>query len=210
MVKKYSGEERQFLNKSEMARRYNCDVRTIDRCVKIQDGIILPKASTRQYKSVLDGYKEIIMNKIDVHGCSAKSVYRFIKTKGYRGKYSTVGAFAREHKDTEIQKATIRFETTMGLQAQVDWKENMTLTNKHGEEFTINIFLLVLGYSRLKYACLTFDRTQDTLFKCLSNAFAYIGGVPQEILFDISFSKTVNCYILLNRWLKWQKDIQKI
>ncbi len=53
------------------------------------------------------------------------AAYKFIQKKGYSGKYSTVAAFIKNHKNEEITKATIRFETAPGLQAQVDWKENI-------------------------------------------------------------------------------------
>lgn len=78
----------------------------------------------------------------------------------------------------------IRFETTLGLSAQVDWKENLKLVNKFGEVTSCNIFLYVLGYSRIKYLELTFDRFQITLFRCLTNAFQYTGGILAEIWFD--------------------------
>lgn len=48
------------------------------------------------------------------------SVSKFISKKGYSGKYSTVAAFVSDHKQSELKKATIRFETTPGLQAKVD------------------------------------------------------------------------------------------
>ena len=92
--------------------------------------------------------------------------------------------FFSKHKRNEIKKATIRFETTPGQQAQVDWKENLTMISRHGEIFKVNIFLMVLGFSRIKYTCLTTDRKQNTLFLCLINAFKYFGGIPHEILFD--------------------------
>lgn len=62
------------------------------------------------------------------------------------------------------------------LQAQVDWKESMKLVNKHGEIFEINIFLMILGYSRYKYIKLTSDKNQNTLFKCIVGAFRYFNG----------------------------------
>ncbi|WP_394354637.1 hypothetical protein [Paratissierella segnis] len=86
-------EEEYVLNKSELARRFSCDRRTVDKYLK--------DAST--------------------------------ETK----------------KPREISKATIRFDTSPGLQAQVDWKESITMINRQGEVFEINIFLMVLGYSRL-------------------------------------------------------------
>ena len=87
-------------------------------------------------------------------------------------------------KHEQIKKATIRFETNPGLQAQVDWKETMTLKNREGKKFTINIFSIILGYSRFKYIKLTLDRTQQTVFQSLTDAFNYFGGVPKKILFD--------------------------
>jgi transposase len=172
------------LNKSELARRFNCDSRTIDRYLKINSGELEPKKSSRVYESFIDEYKSIIIEKVDTYGATAMAVYKFIEKKGYKGKYSTVATFVKKYKNVEIQKATVRFETTPGLQAQVDWKENLTMISKHGEIFKVNIFLMVLGYSRIKYVKLTTDREQKTLFKCMISAFSYFQGIPQEILFD--------------------------
>lgn len=183
-LKKYTREEQGLLNKSELARRFNCDSRTIDRYLKINSGELEPKKSSRVYESFIDDYKSIIIEKVDTYGATAMAVYKFIEKKGYKGKYSTVAAFVKKHKNVEIQKATVRFETTPGLQAQVDWKENLTMMSKHGEIFKVNIFLMVLGYSRIKYVKLTTDREQKTLFKCMISAFSYFQGIPQEILFD--------------------------
>ncbi len=58
------------------------------------------------------------------------------------------------------------------------------MISKHGEIFKINKFLIVLGYSRTKYVCLTTNRNQETLFKSMIEGFKYFGGIPQEILFD--------------------------
>ena len=60
----------------------------------------------------------------------------------------------------------------------------MKLYDIKGNEYIISIFLIVLGNSRYKYIELTFDQTQSTLFRCLSNSFRYFGGTTEEILFD--------------------------
>jgi len=180
----YSREEREMVNKSEMARRLNCDPRTIDRYLKIKSGEIVPQHSKRVYESLLDDYKTVIIDKVDTYGATAMAAYKFIEKKGYKGKYSTVAAFVKTHKNDEVSKATIRFETAPGLQSQVDWKEELTMISKYGEVFKVNIFLMVLGYSRMKYLRLTTNRNQDTLFLCMIEAFKYFRGIPQEILFD--------------------------
>lgn len=183
-LKIYLKEDKTLLNKSEIARRFNCDPRTVDRYLKIQEGKLAKTSGKRIYPSILDEYKSTIVEKVDTYGATAMAVFKFIQKRGYKGKYSNVARFIKEHKDKEIKKATIRFETTKGLQAQVDWKEEITLKTKSGETLKMNIFLMVLGYSRYKYICLTQDRTQDTLFRCLMNAFDYFGASPHEILFD--------------------------
>lgn len=171
------------MNKSEIARRFNCDPRTVDRYIKIQEGTIIPK-KREPYKSKLDDFKTTIDNKVDIHGASAMATYKFIQKKGYTGKYSIVADYVKKHKDSETSKATIRYETSPGFQAQVNWKEDMQMISKHGEVFKVNIFLMVLGYSRTKYICLTMKRNQETLFKCMIDGFKYFGGIPEEILFD--------------------------
>lgn len=60
----------------------------------------------------------------------------------------------------------------------------MKLHDRIGNEYVVSIFLIVLGHSKYKYIELTFDQTQNTLFKCLTNAFKYYGGTTEEILFD--------------------------
>lgn len=84
----------------------------------------------------------------------------------------------------QTKKATIRVEHTIGLSAQVDWKEQVTMADRNGVPHTFSIFLYVLPYSKFKFLKLTLDQKQDTLFKCLFEAFKATGGIPKEIWFD--------------------------
>src|SRR5690606_13552573 len=75
------------------------------------------------------------------------------------------------------------------------------------EFLEVNIFLMVLGYSRIKYLKLTVDRTQKTLFECLYDGFEYFGGAPKEILFDnmstvVDRSRTIFKNIAINNVFK--------
>ena len=45
-------------------------------------------------------------------------------------------------------------------------------------------FLLVLGYSRMRYIEFVSDMSTNTLIRCHQNAFRYFGGYPEEILYD--------------------------
>ena len=159
-------EVKDLINKSEIARRFNCSINTVNRYLNMQEST----TSTRKYSSKLDNFKGIIIEKTDDFSANGRAIFNFIKDKGYSGSYGTVAKFIKEHKKEEQNKATMRFETTPGFQAQVDWKENFKIINKDGKEFEINIFLMILGYSRYKYIELTLDKSQDTLFECVLHA----------------------------------------
>lgn len=206
-IEKYRGDFK-LINKSELARRLDCDRRTIDRYL-LNKGTI---RKSRTIEKLINGYEEIIKEKLDI-GATIMAVYKFIKNeKGYQGGYQTVYNFAKKYKDSSLLKATIRFETNPGLQAQVDWKEKLTMVSKHGELFEVNIFLMVLGYSRMKYMKLTTSRTQNILFLSMIEGFKYFGGIPKEILFDnmstvVDRSKTTYKNISINkRFDQFSKD----
>lgn len=167
-------------NYAELAKQLGCDYRTVKRYyeIELQGGYQKPPKP-----SILDPYKQIVEDKLAIP-CTATAIYKFLQKKGYKGCYSVVKRYCNKYKVEQNHKATIRYETNPGLQAQVDWKESKHLTSKNGEIFEINIFLIILGYSRLKYIELTTDRKQETVFGCLVNAFNFFGGVPKEILFD--------------------------
>jgi len=62
-----------IVNKSEVARRFGCSWKTVDRRIN-PDKYVKPKKQ-RIYNSKLDEYKELILSKIDIYYCSSKSIY---------------------------------------------------------------------------------------------------------------------------------------
>lgn len=202
-------EVKEMINKSELARRFNCSINTVNKYLEVQQN----KEKTRKYTSKLDDFKGIVIEKVDDYSANGRAIYNFIKDKGFTGSYGTVSKFIKEHKKEEQNKATMRFETTPAFQAQVDWKENFKLINKDGKEFEINIFLMILGYSRYKYIELTLDRTQDTLFECILHACNNFGGVPHEVLFDNMatvvdrLSSTYKAVVINKKFAQFAKDV---
>lgn len=178
-------EELGLVNKSELARRLGCNRRTVAKYIedKVQPDQEAKESSNKK-PLLIDPFKDIIIEKADNYSASAMAIYKFIKQKGYKGSYRPVAYFVNKHKNSETKKATIRFETSPGHQAQVDWKEEVTMISRNGEVFKFNIFLMVLGFSRMKFIKITMNRSQNTLFMCLFEAISYFGGVPREMLFD--------------------------
>lgn len=119
-------EVKDLVNKSEIARRFDCSYNTVTKYMNSTQKV----DNTRKYSSKLDNFKGIIIDKVDNYGANARGIFNFITDKGYSGSYQTVANYIREHKKTENKKAIIRFETSPGLQAQVDWKEDFRLISK--------------------------------------------------------------------------------
>lgn len=170
-------------NYAAIADQYNCDYRTVKKAYEEAKQPKTKPEPKAKRPSKLDPFKAKIDEKLNIP-CSAMAIYKFIVKHGFTGKYSIVRDYCAKYKTHQVQKATIRVEHTAGLSAQVDWKEKMTLYNNEGKPFTFNIFLYVLPYSKLKYITLIFERSQDTLFNCMDDAFYHTGGVPKEIWFD--------------------------
>lgn len=203
------GGEKDIMSKAAMARIMNCDPRTVKRYLNGYN----EKATRKVVKaSKLDNFKGIIISKLEL-GCTSMAIFKFIQKEGYDGSYSLVADFVQKNRKEQLKKATIRYETAPGLQAQVDWKENLKMVSKNGEIFEVNIFLMVLGYSRMKFVKLTSDKTQKTLFNCMNEAFKYFEGIPKEILFDNMSTvvdranSRIGSVKLNTRFLQYSKDI---
>ena len=182
-VEKLTLEGGNKLNKTELARQFGCCWETIDRRLNPDKYKKIKKK--RIYNSKLDPFKSIIDEKLEKMNVPATGIYFLLKTKyNFTGKYGIVRKYVSEKKEQIITTLTIRFETVKGYQSQVDWKEKLKLHDTNNNENVISIFLIVLGHSRYKYIELTFDQKQETMFKCLTNAFKYYGGTTEEILFD--------------------------
>lgn len=174
-------------NFATLGREYGCDYRTAK--IRYYEEVnkekgIEPELKIR--KHIIDDYKDIIINKLEtIPGITAYSIYYFLKVeKNYKGSYETIKNFVRENKDKRKQPASIRVNPIIGKVAQVDWKEDFKLTNKTGEVFVINLFLMRLHYSKKFYAKLTIDKKRDEVKTCIVESLEYFNGIPREIWFD--------------------------
>jgi len=79
----------------------------------------------------------------------------------------------------------VRFETPAGVQAQVDFARFVVdFTDDPGTSRIVWLFSLVLGHSRFIFARYVMHQDLQTLLRCHMQAFAALGGVPIEILYD--------------------------
>jgi len=196
-------------NYSALAREYGCDRRTVKKYNNGYKG----KTNKRIKKSKLDEYQEIIIEKMSYKGSIMKSVYEYLVDKYSKERIGSYSNFQKYIVNKEIQKnnknlKTVRYETLPGKQAQVDWKEDITMVSKYGEEFKFNVFSFKLGNSRYVYYEYRKEKTRADVFECLINAFKFIGGVPEEILFDNMASIVdINTGKTNNRFKEFAKDM---
>ena len=172
-------------NYAGLAKKYGMDWRTVKKYYLGYKG----KPRTRNKKSKLDIYKQEIIDKLQIKRLTVKGIYEFMVSKygiDKIGSYSNFITYVKKNKlvSKTNKSGHARFETKPGKQGQVDWKEDITLTSSLGEKFIINVFHVVLSYSRYSHLELSIQKRTDDVFRCLIGAFNAFGGVPEELLFD--------------------------
>lgn len=134
--------------------------------------------------SKLDPYVAPIENWLEEDPLySATSIYDRLRPLGFGGSYEIVKRRVRTLKEKKQRVAYLRFETEPGRQAQADFGE-FQVEEPDGSVTKYYLFAMILGYSRKIYAELLETSDLVTFLDCHIRAFAYFGGVPDDILYD--------------------------
>lgn len=172
--------KKQGLSNRQIARQLGMDRRTV---AKLTACDVAPKRKGRDLPSMLDAYKETIDAWLESYpSLRASTILERLRPLGYEGGYTTVKDYVHATKGAIAKKATVRFETLPGYQAQVDFGAVRVsyLAGSVLERF----FILQMGFSRYRIIRLCDDETRATLTACLAGAFSQLGGVPAELLLD--------------------------
>lgn len=183
------------INKSQIARELGVDARTVGKYINGYK-----KSVTRNRKSKFDVFYPIIKELLSDESIQIfyykRVLWQYLKDnynldcaqssfRRYISKHEEFNNYFKRRRNKYTSKAApMRYETAIGQQAQVDWKENIEFILSDGEIIKINIFVIILSYSRFRIYRLSLSRTQDILFSFLDEAFESFGGVPQELLTD--------------------------
>ena len=169
----------------DIGKRYNIDRRTAK---KYSEANHKPKYTYAKPKhKIMEDYADYVNELLSEAPYSAVRIKELIEEHfNVKINYTSVQRYVKDIKGELNKKATVRFETMPGVQAQVDWGffENYTVIDENGEIKKLYCFLMILGYSRMRYIEFVTDMTTETLIKCHLHAFEYFGGYPQEILYD--------------------------
>ena len=182
------------INKSQIARELEVDRRTVDKYI---NGYTKPE--TRNCNDCITPFYDIIAELLSDRNQQVfyyrKVLWQYlVDNHGFTGvycnfchylkKYPEFDSYFRKGRPSNTNKVTVRYETPMGKQAQLDWKESIPFTLSSGETIDVNVFVLLLSYSRFRVYRVSLSKTQDILFSFLDDAFETFGGVPDEIVTD--------------------------
>lgn len=176
---------RSGLSVSAIARRLDLDRKTVRKY--IARGLEAPSYGPRAPRpQKLDPYVEFLRDRLHAFPqLSAVRLLREIKPLGFAGSYSAVKQAVRELRPAPVAGFEHRFETAAGEQAQVDFAQFRTVFATDPEQVvTLWLFTLVLGYSRFLWGEFVWHQDLLTVLRSHVRAFAVLGGVPREILYD--------------------------
>lgn len=168
----------------QIAKQLKISKNTVKSLLKKQEA---PKYHRSIYPTKIDKYKEQIKTwyldpKYDFIGTR---IYEELKNIGYLGSISPIYRYLNSLNDEKRKissKATVRFETIVGDQAQFDWSPYKIVINREIKE--VYCFSMILSASRQKSIVFSLTCNQEAIFEAIQELFEDLGGVTKELLID--------------------------
>ena len=140
-----------------------------------------PEAMRPKPRKRLDPYTEYVDGRLSEGLENCVVLHRELSALGYDRLFDTESLCVAAA-TADATRATMRFETGPGEQAQVDW--GSLPIGEDGKQRRIWVFVMTLGYSRAGYVELVRKADTAAFMQCHVNAFEYLGGVPHRCLYD--------------------------
>jgi transposase len=171
----------QGLSKQKIAAILHIDPKTVRKFIIDPD----PQRSPIRRPSKLDPFKEEIQRLLEIDStASAAVILQRITPQGFDGGMTILKDYLHTLRDHFKKKeAFIRFESLPGEQCQVDWGHFGSIA--YGDTKRKLYCLAALEcHSRLLYLEFTHSQRQETLHRCLVNAFRFFNGTTKELVTD--------------------------
>jgi transposase len=172
---------RKGISISEIARQTGHDRKTV-RSLLHQPVMPMPKP-VRPRPRKIDPYIPYLEQRIADGVLNARKLCHELQARGYPGQETQVRMFLKPYRQARQMRATVRFETAPGEQAQVDWG-HFGFIDHQGRRRPLYAFVMTLGWSRAMYLEFTVSAESAWFLRCHLHAFHYFGGVPQQMLHD--------------------------
>ena len=173
------------LSISEIARRTGLSRKTVRKY--LQQDLEAPSYGPRAPRPQrLDPFRSYLRDRIKAHPkLRGARLLREIQALGYLGSYTRLTDYLREIRPSRQNGFEHRFETAPGIQAQVDFAQFKTVfTDEPARLRVVWLFSLVLGFSRYLVGQFVTGQHLAVVLRCHLDAFAELGGIPQQILYD--------------------------
>lgn len=190
---------------SQVAREMNMSRNTVKKYLKEGEQEDRRKGTKRGSK--LDAYKDEIKELMSLGIYNAVVIYERIAEKGFDGKITILKDYLKPLRPVTMKEgpAVRRYETKAGSQVQMDWGicKYLDPCNRIRK---VACFVMVLGFSRVRYVEFCKRCDLGSLQRCCVNAFEYFGGVPDILLTD--HMKTVITQVDHGQAV-WQEGFQR-
>lgn len=181
----------------------------------LKDGVQPHGNSKRTKGSKLDSFKELLQEQFELGNFNSESLFSLLQRKGYLGKKSILKEYIKKFRPkptaTNVPIQTMRFETEMGEQLQMDWGFSSYVAEGKKREHKIACLVMILGYSRQRYVEFFSSARQENLFVGMTHGFQYFGGIPKSVLTDnmksVVQSRNKNVIILNARYEHFQAEM---
>lgn len=168
----------------QIARELNMSKNTVKSLIKKEDE---PKYSRAVSSTSIDQYKDKIREwYLDKrYAYIGTRIYSELCKRGYKGSINPIYRYLETLNEEKIlisKRATVRFETPPGDQAQFDWGEyHMFIADV---EIKIYCFTMILSYSRKKAAICSMAVNGVAIYEAIQDLFIELGGVTKELVID--------------------------
>lgn len=146
------------------------------------EGVPRPQPRPRR-GSKLDPHLPYLQQRLAAGVVNCVVLLRELRERGYTGGYTILKDYVHPRRRPRQPKATVRFETEPGQQAQVDFGQCRYATDD-GRTRQVWVFVMVLSWSRAIYVEFVARADEATFLGCHHRAFVAFGGVPRSCLYD--------------------------
>ena len=147
---------------TDIAAELGIHPKTVSRALK-RDGP--PTGKRRRRGSKLDPYKTQVDQLLADGVWNAVVILREIQAAGYDGGSTILREYIGPKRALRAGRATVRFETEPGQQAQVDWGR-FRYARPDGGEKSLWCFVMTLGWSRALYVEFTTQGDTASFIRC--------------------------------------------